>query len=95
MASLKIRVQGGKMSIVTAYAPHSGYDFVDRQSFFYSLAEFVHKQSVHGPKLVCGDLNARLFRQLPGEENLIGPHVFENKTANISPCANRHLFVEF
>ena len=95
MAALKIRVRGGKMSIITAYAPHSGYDFADRQSFFHSLSEFVHKQSVHGPKLVFGDLNARLFRQLPGEEHLIGPYVFENRVAKISPCANRHLLVEF
>ena len=33
MASLKIRVQGGKMSIITAYAPHLKYEFSDRQDF--------------------------------------------------------------
>ena len=38
MASLKIRIQGGKMNIVTAYAPHSGYEYSERQQYFHSLA---------------------------------------------------------
>ena len=81
MASLKIRIQGGKMNVLTAYAPHTGYDFSDRQIFFFALAEFVNKQSAHGPKLICGDFNARLFTQLPGEEDVIGPYVYENQGA--------------
>ena len=52
MACLKIRIQGGKMNILSAYAPHTGYDFSDRQHFFHALAEFVNKQSAHGPKLI-------------------------------------------
>ena len=94
MASLKIRIQGGKMNVLTAYAPHTGYDFSDRQHFFHALAEFVNKQSAHGPKLICGDFNARLFRQLFGEEDVIGPYVYENQGAQIKVTANRHLLVE-
>ena len=33
MASPKIRVQGGEMMIITAYAPHLKYEFSDRQDF--------------------------------------------------------------
>ena len=33
MASLKIRIEGGKMSIVTAYAPTHTYEFSERQDF--------------------------------------------------------------
>ena len=69
------------MNVLSPYAPHTGYDFSDRQNFFHALAEFVISQSTHGPKLICGDFNARLFRQLPGEEDVIGPYVYENQGA--------------
>ena len=67
MASLKIRVQGGKMALVSCYAPHSGYPLEDRVRFFSDLQAFTRNISVHGPKLILGDLNARIYRRLPGE----------------------------
>ena len=83
------------MSIVTAYVHTHKYDLSERQEFFHSLAEFVQKQSAHGPKLVLGDFNARLVKQLFGEDDIIGLHIFENLGAHIDATSNRHLLVEF
>ena len=94
MASLKLRISGGKMAIVNAYAPHSGHPFPIRQGFFHELSEFVQRISCHGPKILCGDFNARLYKHLPGESNIIGPYLFDNEATIITPEMNRHLLVE-
>ena len=83
MASLKIRIQGGKMSIVTAYVPTHKYELSERQDLFHPLAEFLQKQSAHGPKLVFGGFNARVLKQLLGEDDIIGPHISGNLEAHI------------
>ena len=76
MASLKIRIPGGKMAIFSAYAPQSGRHYDERQEFFQNLASFVKSTSSHGPKIICGDFNARLYRRLPGEEEIMGQYIF-------------------
>ena len=68
MAALKLRARGGKIGLISAYAPHSGYPFPDRQQFYSQLVDFVRNVGTHGAKLICGDFNARLTRRLPGEE---------------------------
>ena len=95
IAWLRLRVQGGKVPIVCAYAPQGGRDFVSRQSFFYELGSVVNKCSSHGPKIILGDLNARLHHQRTGEENIIGPYAFGNREAQEDPLANRSLLLEF
>ena len=60
MASLKLRVQGGKAAFISAYAPHSGKRFDERQQFFQEVSDFLSQTSCHGPKFLMGDLNARL-----------------------------------
>ena len=60
MASLKLKVQGGKIGIVSAYAPHGGRDYALRQSFFNELNAFFSKLSAHGSSFIAGNLNARL-----------------------------------
>jgi hypothetical protein len=60
-ASLKLRVEGGKINLITAYAPHSGYPYAERQRFFTELGDFENKLSAHGPNLILGDMNARLY----------------------------------
>ena len=82
------------MVLFAAYAPHSGKPYLERQVFFNDLSDFVSKTSAHGPKIICGDLNARIYRRLPGEEQIMGTHIFENKAVQIKPDANRHLLVE-
>ena len=94
MASLKIRVRGGKLVLISCYAPHSGYPLIDRVNFFQSVAAFANKLSAHGPKLLLGDWNARLHRRLTGEEHILGPYLFSNPSLHIPQDSNRHLLIE-
>ena len=45
--------------------------------------------STHGPKLVYGDLNARIHKQLAGEERIVGPFAFGDPHAVIGATSNR------
>ena len=72
------------MVLFSAYASHSGYAYPDRQSFYHDLGDFVNNVSAHGPKFILGDFNARLYRRLPGEEDFIGPHLFQTEEATIT-----------
>lgn len=94
MASLKIRIQGGKMVVVSAYAPHSKYLLSKRQPFYQQLAEFVHSLSAHVPKLIYGDMNSRLYQRQPGEEEYFGPYIFSNGDIEIKADSNRNLLLE-
>ena len=94
-ACLKTRVPGGKMCILPAYAPHSGRPYDERQKFFQDLQVLYNAVSSNGPKLIFVDFNARLHLQLPGEESVIGPHVFGDKQANLQHFSNRFLLLEF
>ena len=94
-ASLKIRVKGGKINLITAYAPHNGYPYADRQRFFSELGDFENRLSGHGPNFVFGDMNSRLYRRLPGEETVLGGHTFWSDEPIITDDMNRHLLVEF
>ena len=82
------------MVIVCAYAPHSGYPFDVRQEFFQQLNEFLQRQSCHGPKIVCGDFNARLYWQQDGDSAFLGPYLFSNELAVIPETANKYLLLE-
>ena len=86
---------GGKAVVVSAYAPHTGYSYADRQHFFSTLAGFVNGQSAHGPKVICGDMNARIYRRQPGEEEAFGDFYLHSVEATISEDANRYLLYEF
>eukprot|EP00959_Pyramimonas_sp_CCMP1952_P144964 3034829-Pyramimonas_sp.AAC.1 len=94
MAPLKLRVRGGKIAICSAYAPHSGKPFVDRQAFFSDLAGFLGSHSAHGPVLLFGDFNARMHRRFPREEDVLGPFIFGNPQAQHNPESNRTLLLE-
>ena len=91
-ASLKIRVSGGKLVITSAYSPHSGKPYTDRQAFYDELSAHIANQSFHGFQMVLGDFNARLHRAFPGEEEILGPYVFGNPQSlnlvqnPIDPC---------
>ena len=94
MASLKLRVRGGKTALVVGYAPHNGKPVTERQRFYSEFTSFIAGLSCHGPKIVVGDFNARLHRRLSGEEALVGPYVFGERLAQFSPESNRSLLIE-
>lgn len=94
MASLKLRIPGGKMSAFSAYAPHAGYPFPERQAFFENLASFYNKTSAFGSKVILGDMNARVYRRLAGEDDIIGEFFLKGEGAPVPDNSNRHLLVE-
>ena len=63
IACLKLRVPGGNTCIFSVYAPHNGHTAQIRQSFFHQLMRRYNSVSSRGPKLIYGDLNARVKTQ--------------------------------
>ena len=94
IAYVKLRVKGGKAVVFTAYAPHNGRPFDERQAFYSELQEAYHSTSCHGLKVICGDLNARLHKRLPGEEVHMGEFMYGNPNATLRPGSNRDLLME-
>ena len=94
LSCMKVRVPHGQIALINAYAPHAGYPFDARQSFFEELRHMVRKTSVNGMKLVMGDLNARIHRRLPGEDDFLGDFVFGSSGANLPLGSNRELLLE-
>ena len=92
---IKLRCAGGKLSIISAYAPHSGRKYDERLAFFQNLGWFYKSMSTHGPTIVYGDLNSRLYQISAGEERYIGPHALLNPVQRITPQMNRYLLLEF
>ena len=94
LARAKIRVKGGKVSICSVYAPHSGKSLSMRQSFFTALGDFLRKSSRHGALMVLGDFNARLHRRYHNEDHILGPYVFGSPNAEYNCASNRSLLME-
>ena len=95
MATLKLRIRGGKTSIFSVYAPHNGKPIDERRGFYNGLGELLGSTSAHGLVLLYGDFNARLYRRFPTEEDIIGDHIFGNTSrAEFNHDSNRSLLVE-
>ena len=95
VAGIKIRTPGGKIAVVTAYAPHANRPFEERFHFFQNLTTYWRSISVNGQKLCFGDLNSRLYCRFGGEEQFIGKHFFENQEKCMVDTMNRYLLLEF
>ena len=95
MSSLKLRTSGGKVALISAYAPHAGRPFEERFGFFQQLCGFWRSISVNGPRICFGDFNSRLYCKLAGEEDHIGQFYFQNRMATLRPDLNRFLLLEF
>ena len=94
LAILRVKVSGGMLNFVSAYAPQSALPFEQRFNFFSDLAKAVPPATTHSSTLVMGDFNARLGGVGPGEENIIGPFAFEGLTRTGDTATNRDLLME-
>ena len=96
MAILRMKVHGGSMAIISAYAPPSTqkHPYDERQKYYREFGDAVGQVSVHGPKFILGDINARVLRQLPSEEAIVGPGVSGSEDMQIAKRSNRFLFME-
>ena len=95
---LAFKKKGGNIHIIGAYGPHSGRDFeMDRQPFWESLEELVHKIPQPEPVYVTGDFNVRFQAGHKNDEGVLGPFVYGKGPRFIDHTAesNRHLCVNF
>lgn len=95
IAGIKIRTPGGKIAIVSTYAPHAKRPFEERFQFFQDLTKYWQSISVNGQKLCFGDFNSRLYCRFGGEEKFIGQHYFKNQEKSMVGSLNRFLLLEF
>ena len=95
MAALKLSVQGGKIGVITAYAPHNLKPLDERRQFYTELCKLWERTSVNGPRYFLGDFNARVAFQKPGESDCFGPCGFGREAVHKVECPNRELLYEF
>ena len=55
IATIKLRVRGGRLAIVNGYAPHNGQPHDVRQQFYSHLSEVYSSTGCHGMKMIIGD----------------------------------------
>ena len=96
LANLRVKVTGGVLNLVTAYAPHDGYDFNIRHDFFSTLCQHTRSKHLHETSMVLGDLNAQFGYVGHGEEAIVGQHVFKKTLlSNRATIPNRTLVFEY
>ena len=78
LASLKLRIAGGKLNLLSAYSPHSGHSYESRKEFFDQLVAAWKPVSAHCSTIALGDSNAKLFHRMPADEEVIGQYLFES-----------------
>ena len=83
-----------RLALVSACAPHFGYAFGDRQKFFEDLRDMISQTSVNKLKLVLGDSNARILKQLLGGESYVVAHIFVNAAAELQLGSKSELLLE-
>ena len=62
--------------------------------FFKSLQDAYNSLSVHGLKMIFGDLNARLHHRLANEHHILSPGCFGDSSASFRVSNNRLLLME-
>ena len=74
---LILNTAGAPTHIFSNYAPHQGNTVDDlRQPFWDKLTQVLHTTPKTHMKILLGDFNVRLEVRMPGEDDIIGPHVF-------------------
>ena len=94
ICSVKMKVSGGIIGIICAYAPHNLKPLPDRFGFFSQLDGAYRSLSGNLGNVIFGDLNARLGNQLPGEDHIIGAHTFGRRAVHEVEVPNRDLLME-
>eukprot|EP00959_Pyramimonas_sp_CCMP1952_P107809 2254228-Pyramimonas_sp.AAC.1 len=101
VATLRIKVHGGVLTLANVCAPHSGCDYADRKQFYDELGNHIRPATTHSAIVVTGDFNAKLLYVGAGEGGIIGPHVPRRSLggtcesgAKGNQLSNRHIMVE-
>ena len=77
IASLRVKVLGGILNVLSIYAPHDGHQFDERHPFFVELSENTRQHKSHETTLVFGDFNTQLGYVGYGEETSVDPHIYK------------------
>ena len=94
IASLKIHCSGGTFAVITVLAPHNLRPQDEKWNFYDQLSNVMLNTSTNGPKLIFGDLNARLGQARPGEQHIVGPHSFGVEARHQVEMPNRDFLLE-
>ena len=94
VGSLRVKVTGGILMIHNVYVPHDGHSLEVRQHTFAELSRETKARSEHQTTLVLGDFNAQLGSRKPGEEDCVGPYMFEKQLKPKNVVTNRDLLLE-
>ena len=70
-----MKVKGGVLTIITAYAPHSGYKYAQRKMFFDGLESMWKPSRDHDCTVVLGDSNAKLYQKFASDNDVLGDYV--------------------
>jgi hypothetical protein len=95
LAVMKIKVKGGRIGVVTGYAPHNLRPCGERQLFYTDLGCLLDGCSVNGPVYLFGDFNSKLGARRPGEEDILGQFCYGREAAHKVEVSNRDLLIEF
>ena len=95
VASLRVKVTGGILTLITVYIPHDGHSLDERQAAFADLSKATGTRTSHTSTLILGDFNAQLGDTEPGEEEVVGPFVFKKQLRTKNIITNRELLLEF
>lgn len=94
LACLRLRVKGGLLNVLSAYAPHSGHSYQVRKLFFDDLLSQWKPTGAHTCCIALGDFNAKLFGRMPGEQDVLGAFVFPSPQRKDLTQTNRDLLIE-
>ena len=95
MACIKVQAGSNLVGILSIYAPHNMKPLPEKVAFYADLTTLYDRCSTDGPKIICGDFNARLGECRSGEDQVIGPHAFGREASRATELSNRELLLEF
>ena len=94
LASVWLRIEGGKAVLISAHAPQGKRDSTEREPFYHELVDLLSKINCHAPNVVLGDTIARLHTSRRGEEDIMEPDTFGNPAAANDPLVNQSLLTK-
>ena len=92
---MKLKVRGGNIGFMSAYAPHNLRPHDERQQFYCDLGCIMDKCSTNGPAFLFEDFNSKLGMRRPGEEDILGPCCYGLEASHKVEDCNRNLLMEF
>jgi hypothetical protein len=81
VAYLRIDTKPVATSLITAYAPTNAADDIDKDEFYDALGAAMVNIPAGDVLMVLGDFNAQLGKRVAGEEDIIGLHSLNRRTA--------------